>query len=226
LKKGIRIVPAVLTDDPLLLEKMVRQAETFTDYVQFDVMDGKFVPSRSVSCRQIADLKTDLAWEAHLMVEHPETCLEDLRNAGAKKVVFHFEDASPPEKTIPLIKGLGMKAGLAVNPETPIAAFGSLVAGLDSVLFLSVNPGFYGSKFIPEVMDKLVAFRQAFPGVETGMDGGIKEDNVARIARTGVDVIYVGSAVFLQPDPAASYHRLLELAETNAIPETNPSKKE
>jgi ribulose-phosphate 3-epimerase len=219
MKKGIRVVPAVLTDDIASLTKMAKLAETFTDYVQFDIMDGKFVPSRSVSCRQIAELKTRLSWEAHLMVEHPETCLDDLHRAGAKKVVFHFEGTSPPEKSISLVKGSGMKAGMAVNPETPIDDFVHLVNKLDSVLFLSVNPGFYGSKFIPEVLDKLISFRRTCPGIETGIDGGIKETNIAQIARTGVDVIFVGSAVFLQPDPAASFHSLQALAEANAIHE-------
>ena len=217
MKKGIRIVPAVLTDDVESLKKMANLAETFTDYVQFDVMDGKFVPSHSVTCRQIGELKTRLKWEAHLMVEHPEACLDDLHRAGAKKVVFHFENGSPPEKTISLIKKAGMKAGLAVNPETPLDAFIHLVNKLDGVLFLSVNPGFYGAKFIPEVMDKLKAFRKTYPGIKTGIDGGIKETNITQIARTGVDFIFVGSAIFLQADPAASYRHLQALAEANVI---------
>jgi ribulose-phosphate 3-epimerase len=217
MKKNIRVVPAVLTDDAESLKKMANLAETFTDYVQIDIMDGNFVPSSSVSCGQITDLETSLAWEAHLMVEHPETCLDDLQRAGAKKVVFHFEDKSPAEKTISLIREKGMEAGLAVNPETGIDDFVHLIDKVDSVLFLSVNPGFYGAKFIPEVLDKLVTFRQARPDIETGIDGGIKENNVALIAGTGVDVIFVGSAIFLQPDPAASYRRLQALAEANTV---------
>ncbi len=209
----IRIVPAILTDDPEALAKLVRQAETFTDYVQFDVMDGDFVPSRSVSCQQIAGLKTRLKWEAHLMVRHPEDCLEDFRKAGARKIVFHYEATPDPLKIIRKIKKLGMKAGLAVNPETPVAAIKPLVKDSDSVLFLSVDPGFYGAKFIPEVLDKITAFRKLYPEKDTGIDGGVKESNIGQIARTGVGVIYVGSAIFLQPDPAASYRRLKKLAE-------------
>src|SRR4030042_1052042 len=83
--KRIRTVPAILTDDPVTLEKLVRQTETFTNFAQFDIMDGKFVPSHSVSCDHIAALKTKLAWEAHLMVLHPEDCLDDFRRAGARK---------------------------------------------------------------------------------------------------------------------------------------------
>ena len=208
-----RIVPAILTDDPRTLEKLVRQAESFTGFAQFDVMDGEFVPSRSVSCAQIAAIKTKLRWEVHLMVMRPEECLVDFKKAGARKIVFHYEAAPIPEKVIAKIKSLGMKAGLAVNPETAISAFAPLVKDIDSVLFLSVNPGFYGAKFIPGVLEKIVEFRKLYPRTETGIDGGVKESNIAEIARTGVDVIYIGSAVFLQPDPALAYRRLKKLAE-------------
>jgi ribulose-phosphate 3-epimerase len=215
MEKGIRTVPAILTDDPQALENMVRQSETFTDYVQFDIMDGQFVPSRSVSCEQIAALNTKLAWEAHLMVQHPEACLKDFLKAGAQKIVFHHEATSSAGEVISRIRNLGVKVGLAINPETPNTAITPLVKRLDSVLFLSVNPGFYGSKFIPEVLDKIAAFRQSHPDIEIGIDGGIKEDNIARIARSGVDVIYIGSAIFMQPNPAESYRRLSSLAGAN-----------
>ncbi len=214
--KSIRIVPAILTDSPAELEKLVRLAESFTDFIQLDIMDGQFVPSHSVSCEDIARLKTKLKWEAHLMVMHPEDCVEDFKRAGAQKIVFHFEATPSPEKTIRSIKKLGMQVGLAINPETGISSITPLVKKIDSVLFLSVNPGFYGAKFIPEVLDKIVAFRKAYPKIEIGIDGGIKESNIIQIARSGVDVICVGSAIFLQPDPAASYGRLTELATSAA----------
>jgi len=209
--KKIRIVPAILTNNSAELEKLVRQAETFTDFAQLDIMDGQFVPSTSVSCGQIAKLKTRLKWEAHLMVLHPEDCIEDFKQAGAQKIVFHYEATPSPEKTIKAIRKLGMQAGLAVNPETPNSAIAPLVKQIDSVLFLSVNPGFYGAKFIPGVLDKIVDLRKNYPELEIGIDGGIKESNIAEIARTGVDFICVGSAIFLQPDPAASYSRLKAL---------------
>jgi ribulose-phosphate 3-epimerase len=106
-----------------------------------------------------------------------------------------------------------MQAGIAINPETPISAIRPLVNQVDSVLFLSVNPGFYGAKFIPEVLDKIIEFRKIYPKKETGIDGGIKESNIAQAAKSGVDVICVGSAIFIQPDPAASYRHLTELAK-------------
>ena len=209
----IRTVPAILTDDPVTLGKMVFKTESFTDFAQFDIMDGQFVPSKSITCSEIAALGTRLTWEAHLMVLHPEKYLEEFKQAEAQKIVFHYEATPSPDLVIDLIRKLNMQAGLAINPETPVAAIAPLVKTLDSVLFLSVNPGFYGAKFIPEVLDKMVNFRKAHPVVEAGIDGGIKESNIAEIAAIGVNVIYVGSAIFLQPDPAASYRLLTRLAE-------------
>jgi ribulose-phosphate 3-epimerase len=215
MSKTIQTVPAILTDDPGALESMVRQTETFTSYAQFDIMDGQFVPSQSITCQHIAELKMTLGWEAHLMVLHPESYLEDFQNAGAQKIVFHYEATSSAREVISLVRNLYMKVGLAVNPETPISAILPLVNDVDSVLLLSVNPGFYGSKFIPEVLDKIGELRNAQPDLEIGIDGGIKESNIAQIAQTGVDVIYVGSAIYRQPQPGESYRRLQALAEAN-----------
>ncbi len=213
MKRPIRLVPAILTEDPKTLETMIRLAETFTDYVQVDVMDGQFVPSRSISWADMSSLPVKLRWEVHLMVQHPEEYLEGFRRAGAQRAIFHYEAGQSPQKVIDAIRTLGLEAGLAVNPETPVSAILSLVDDLDSVLFLSVNPGFYGSKFIPEVMDKVVELRRIRPEIEIGIDGGIKEANITQVAKSGVNVIYVGSAVFLQPQPGKSYRRLLALAQ-------------
>ena len=208
-----RVVPAILTEDPEALATMIRQSETFTDYVQVDVMDGHFVPSRSITWEHLAALSIKVNWEAHLMVNRPDDCLSNYQKAGARKIVFHYEATAEPEKVISLVRKLGLGVGLAISPETPVSAFLPLADDVDSVLFLTVNPGFYGAAFIPEVLDKVVELRKARPHLEIGVDGGIKEGNVAEIARLGVDVICVGSAVFMQPDPGASFRRLTALAE-------------
>lgn len=210
--RPIKVVPAVLTEDPEALERMVRQAETFCDYVQFDIMDGRFVPSQSIKCEHIASLHTRLSWEAHLMVEKPENYVKDFSEAGAKRIVFHYEASPTPEKTVSLLKTLGLEVGIAVNPETQVATLLPLVRELNCVLFLTVHPGFYGSPFLPEVMGKVLELRRTYPEIEIGVDGGIKEGNVAHIAQSGVDNIYVGSAIFLQPQPAESYRHLSALA--------------
>jgi len=208
-----KVVPAILTDDPKTLETLIRQAESFTNYMQLDIMDGKFVPSKSISHDALANIDIKLNWEVHLMVEKPETYLKDFRQAGAQKVVFHYESTSSPQDVISEIKSLGMGVGLAINPETSISAIHSLISAVDSILLLAVNPGFYGSQFIPEVLDKVAEIRSISPDSEIGMDGGMKENNVSQVARIGVDVIYVGSAIFLQPQPGESFKRLQSLAE-------------
>ena len=163
----VSVVPAILTDDPQALKTMVRQAEAFCDYVQFDIMDGRFVPSRSIECEHITALNTTLSWEAHLMVENPENYAADFLKAGARRITFHYEASPHPEKVIKLIKSLGLQAGLALNPETPVSAVLPLVSEVASVLFLSVRPGFYGSPFIPEVLPKVAELRSTYPEVET-----------------------------------------------------------
>ena len=211
--KLTQVVPAILTNDPRALGTMVRQAETFTTYVQFDIMDGQFVPSQSITWKHLANLSMKLDWEAHLMVLHPEDYLQGFHQAGAQKVLFHHEAASSPRRVISLARDLDLKVGLAINPETTASAILPLVNEVDSVLLLTVNPGFYGSKFIPEVMDKVVELRSARPDLEIGVDGGIKENNITQVARAGIDVIYVGSAIFLHPQPGESFRHLLALAQ-------------
>jgi ribulose-phosphate 3-epimerase len=207
------VVPAILTDDPQALAKMVRQAEAFTDFVQVDIMDGRFVPSNSIVCNDISTVSPKLRWEAHLMVKQPEEQLQCFAMAGAEKIVFHFEATSSPLRIITMIRHLGVKVGLAVNPETPLTTTLSLADSVDSVLFLTVHPGFYGAKFLPEVLDKVMELRARKPNLEIGVDGGIKDANIADVARLGLDHICVGSAIFVQPDPGRSFRRLQSLAD-------------
>ena len=213
MKRPVRVVPAILAEDPEELKALMRQAEDFTDYVQVDFMDGEFVPSQNVTWEHLINLEFKLNWEAHIMILHPEGWLEGLRQAGAQKGIFHYEATPSPMEVISQARKLGFKVGLAVNPETSISTILPLSDEVDSVLFLSVHPGFYGAQFIPEVLDKISDFRSARPRREVGIDGGIKEGNIVQVARAGADVICVGSAILLQPDPAESYRHLTALAQ-------------
>ena len=206
-----QIIPAILTADPITLKSMVRQAETFTDWIQLDIMDGIFVPSKSVIVADIEAVSPLLGWEAHLMVSSPENYIANFKKAGAQKIVFHYEATQHPQKVIAKARENDLMVGLAVNPDTPLSAILSLVGNLDSVLFLSVYPGYYGNEFIPKVLEKISEFRTALPDMETGIDGGVKENNIVEISQSGVDCIYVGSAIFLQNNPADSYYRLQKL---------------
>ncbi|RJO62563.1 MAG: ribulose-phosphate 3-epimerase [Dehalococcoidia bacterium] len=209
-----RIVPAILTVSPAALVSMLRQAECFADWVQIDIMDGLFVPPVSITSQDIAGAGVKIGWEAHLMVKDPEKYIGDFHLAGAKRIVVHYEAVKEAASdVIEHITSLGMSASLAVNPETPLEVLrDNLVSRLESVLFLAVHPGYYGAKFIPEVLDKIHQFRHLCPDISIGIDGGIKAGNITRVAQSGVNEICVGSAIFSQPDPAASFRELTALA--------------
>lgn len=208
-----QVIPAILTEDTKALKTMVRQAESFTTYVQLDIMDGLFVPSQSITSADLAVLSIKISWEAHLMVRQPENYLANFKKVGAEKAVFHYEATDSPRDVISRAREIGLKVGLAINPETTIPTILPLVSEVDSVLLLTVNPGFYGSQFIPEVLNKAVELRKSQPAMEIGVDGGIKESNLIQVAQAGIDVIYVGSAIFLQPQPGESFRRLSALAQ-------------
>lgn len=207
-----RIVPAVLTDDAAALTLMLRQAEGFTGYVQIDIMDGKFVPTHTVGLPEIVTAGTSLSWEAHLMVVNPVDYFVPCKEAGAKKVIFHYEATQTPQEVIEAARQAGLQVGLAVNPDTPLGSVLPLAKQVDSVLFMTVYPGYYGAEYIPEVMDKVRAFRRAAPNVVSAIDGGAKASNIEEIAASGLDYICVGSAVFKAPDPGVAYRQLLALA--------------
>ncbi len=209
-----RIVPAVLTDNPAVLVGMLNSAACFTDWVQIDIMDGLFVPSFSITSRDIARSAVKTGWEAHLMVNNPESIIEEFKTAGASRIVVHYEAVREKvTDVIEKISSLGMSTGLALNPETPITVLNeNLVNRLESVLFLAVHPGFYGAKFIPEVLEKIALFRRLYPHITIGIDGGIKANNIAQVANSDINEICVGSAIFAQPDPASSFKELTRLA--------------
>jgi len=198
-----------LTDKLDDFRNMLDIAKVFTDYVQVDFMDGVFVPSKSISLDALMGVKIPLDIEAHLMVKDPNAYLASLKSIGAKKVILHFEADPDPENVISNVRGLDMEVGLAINPKTAISEFKSLAPHVDSFLFLSVDPGFYGSPFIPGVLDEIRRFRAQFPSAFIGIDGGISLDNIKKVKAAGVDYACVGSRIFLQPDPKESYEAFL-----------------
>lgn len=208
------IVPALLTDSRESLVRMIRQCESFTDYVQIDIMDGAFVPSRSVTAADLGGVATTLRMEAHLMVNSPEDYIEDLKKcACAFKIIFHFEATRSPEMVIDKVKESGLEVGLAINPETDLMQVERLLDRVDSILLLSVDPGFYGAKFIPEVLDKARALRRSRPHSKIAMDGGIKIDNLRQIKEAAVDIACVGSAILKADDPKAAFLDLKKMVE-------------
>lgn len=210
-----RIIPAILTDDIKSLKKMLEQVEQFSDYVQIDIMDSSFVPSKSITSVDLANLSIKIKWEAHLMVIKPLNQLDSFKKAGASKVIFHYECADSPLEVISQARKIGIEIGLAINPETSENAFSSLIDKVDSLLFLTVNPGFYGSPFLPEVLTKIAETRRKNDKIEIGADGGIKENNILKVALSGVDSICIGSGIMLQPDPKLAYQRFISILSSS-----------
>lgn len=207
------IVPAILTESKQELIRMCALCSGFCDFVQIDIMDGRFVPSKSVIVADLTDLKLSVKSEAHLMVEKPLEWLEVFKKMGSKRIIFHFEVEEDHEKIINGIKNAGLQVGIAINPPTEISDFSHLLNKVDSVLFMSVVPGFYGAKFIPEVLEKISKFKKIYPEKCAGIDGGVKPDNIARVEACGVDYICVGSAILKAEDPKAAYLALEKIYE-------------
>jgi len=210
----VRVVPALLTSDRNELERMVDIANDFAPFVQVDIMDGRFVDSTSISADDLAECSIGFKWEAHLMVADPLNYLRAFLGVGATRVIFHIESDDDPGDVIARARSLGIGIGVAINPDTPVSAVDAVLPLVDSLLIMSVYPGYYGAAFVPEVLDKALAVRRVYPDLELGIDGGIKEGNLVNVARAGFDTICVGSAIFRAPDPAASYRRLSQLAST------------
>ena len=209
----MRLVPAILTSSPQRLEEMLRQAGGFTDRVQIDIMDGRFVPSLSITAQDLARVKDRLWKEVHLMVQDPQEHLEPFLRAGASRIVFHYEATPTPEEVIARGRALGISLGLALNPATPLEEVKPLLGLVDFLLLLSVDPGFYGSPFQPSVLEKAREVRAWLPALELGMDGGLKADNIGLVKKAGVDYACVGSAIFQSPDPEKSFGALRALAQ-------------
>jgi len=207
------IVPALLTDKRSELSGMLDTCAKFTDYVQIDIMDGSFVPSNSLGIEDLKGLKSQVRSEAHLMVSDPLAWLDVFKEIGSERIIYHFEADADHSKVISEIKGKGFGVGIGINPGTKIDDFKILLDDVDSVLFLSVNPGFYGSDFIPEVLEKVKQFKDEFGAVWTGIDGGIKLSNIERVKATGVDYICVGSAILKNIDPKSAYQEFVTIAD-------------
>lgn len=208
----MRIIPAILTDNPEELKAMLSQAEEFTDWVHIDIMDALFVPTRSITALHLENTKTPLNSEIHLMTKNPEKYLLPFKKAGAKRISFHYEATEDQEAIIKIGKSLNLSIGLAINPETPISAVKHLLDKIDFILFLSVNPGYYGNPFLPEVLNKIRELK-SLANIETGIDGGIKGHNIKIVKESGVDFACVGSAIFQQPNPKESFLELKRLIQ-------------
>ncbi len=203
------IIPAILTDKKNEFIRMADLSSEFTDYVQIDIMDGSFVPSKSINLDDLVDCNIKTKFEAHLMVCDPLAWVETFKKIGAEKIIYHFEIEKDLLEITAKIREQGLKVGVAIKPSTKISDFEYLVDKIDSVLFMAVNPGFYGAEFIPGVLDKIKKFKSNYPEKLVGIDGGVKLDNLRKVKETGLDIICVGSAIFNNSNPKQAYQEFV-----------------
>lgn len=199
----VKLAPSILSADFADLRKDILAIEhSSADYIHIDVMDGMFVPNISMGLPVIKSIRrySSKPFDVHLMIEDPSRYIDDFKRAGADIITVHAEACRHLHRTVMSIKNHGLKAGVVLNPSTPLTELEYILADLDMVLLMSVDPGFGGSSFIPAILPKIRKLRNMVNAVkstiEIEVDGGIKLDNVSDVVKAGADVIVAGSSVF------------------------------
>ena len=208
----IKISPSILAADFGDFRNQIKLVEDAgADMLHIDVMDGMFVPNISFGTGVVANLRkgSGLLFDVHLMIESPERYIEDFVKAGADHITVHVEATKHIYRCLQYIKSFGITAGVSLNPGTPASALKELTNITDMVLVMTVNPGFTGQKFLPDMLPKIAEVRKMFPqNVSVEVDGGIGLGNVADVVKAGADVIVAGAAVFYAESPAAAIEEL------------------
>ena len=203
----IKLAPSILSADfARLLEDVKKVENAGCEYLHIDVMDGHFVPNITLGPAIIKSLRKDvnMVFDAHLMIENPDQYIKEFVDAGCDLIVVHQEACKHLHRTIQNIKSYGIKAGVALNPATPIETIKYILEDIDMVLIMTVNPGFGGQSFIESMIPKIKELKSLIDKkglkVDIQVDGGIKPDNVDKVVKAGANIIVAGSAIFNSDD--------------------------
>jgi ribulose-phosphate 3-epimerase len=212
---SVLIAPSILSADFARLGEAVAAAERGgADLIHVDVMDGHFVPNITIGVPVVRSLKriASVPLDVHLMIDNPDRYIEAFADAGAGMISVHIEALRHVHRTVHAIKALGVKAGVVINPGTPVAALSEIAGDVDFVLVMSVNPGFGGQTFIPRSESKLREVRAlldaAGSAVPIEIDGGVDQHNIARVVAAGARMVVAGSAIFNTADPERATREL------------------
>jgi ribulose-phosphate 3-epimerase len=203
----IKIAPSILSADFAKLGEEVKEVEAAgAELIHIDVMDGHFVPNITMGPIVVEAIRpvTQLPLDVHLMIENPDAYIEQFAKAGADYISVHVEACRHLHRTIQLIRSLGVKPGVVLNPHTPIESIGHILEDIDFVLFMTVNPGFGGQKFITSVVPKIEALSKIIKdrglNIEIEVDGGITAETIVPCAKAGATMFVAGSAIYNQED--------------------------
>ncbi len=214
----IKIAASILAANPVRLEEEIRKVEIAgADLIHIDVMDGHFVPNITMGPFIVKGIRriTKVPLDIHLMIEQPERYVNDFADAAGKGdlITFHIEATKTPGEVISLIKNAGLKASVSLNPDTQAELVADLLDSVDMVLVMSVNPGFAGQRFIPEVLPKIARLRSIAPDrLDIEVDGGITTETIAQAVQKGANVIVAASAIFKSDDPCRAINTLRQMA--------------
>jgi ribulose-phosphate 3-epimerase len=215
----IEIAPSILASDFARLGEEVRRVEEGgAEVIHFDVMDGHFVPNLSIGVPVLASLRkaTRLPIDVHLMIENPELYIDGFARAGASRILVHQEATAHLDRALAMIREAGAEAGAVINPATPVEMLTEVLDKVDTVLVMSVNPGFGGQKFIPGAFDKIrrlsslrARYNAAF---RIAVDGGVEIEHAAELAAAGANTLVAGTSIFHTRNPAESVRKMREAA--------------